>query len=277
MSIWDDASLRIFCCCVCAALGAAFGSFLNCAAWRIAHGESFLKGHSRCPACGHALGALDLIPVLSWLLLRGRCRYCGERVSVRYPLTELAFAALSVAVLLRFDLSVEALRNWVLLCCLFCLSLVDLDSYLIPDGCILAAILAWVLALPFLWNGWADLGLHVLAGLVFGGGLLAVSLLLDRLLGRESLGGGDVKLFFVVGLYLGLVGGLLTMLLACVLGLLFALLRRGKGAPASIEGEEKPESDGKAIPFGPAISLAAVLILLFGQSLIDWYLRLLGI
>ena len=139
MSIWSDRGLLIYCSVVAFCLGAVFGSFLNCAAWRIAHGESFLRGHSRCPSCGHALGPRDLVPIFSWLFQRGRCRYCGEKISVRYPLTELAFALLTLLCLWRFDLTVLCLRNWVFLACLFCLSLVDLECYTIPDGCLLIA------------------------------------------------------------------------------------------------------------------------------------------
>lgn len=262
VSIWDSRGLLLYCCAMACVLGAVFGSFLNCAAWRIAHGESFLRGHSRCPACGHTLGIRDLVPVFSWLFQRGRCRYCGEKISIRYPLTELAFALLTLLCLLRFDLTPLCLRNWIFLCCLFCLSLVDLECYTIPDGCHVIAVGAWLAALPFLRPGWAEIGRSVLAALVFGGGILLLSLLMDKLLKRESLGGGDVKLFAVAGLYLGIVGTLFTVLLACVLGLLFAALRGGKG---------------KQIPFGPSISAAAAFVLLFGQGAINWYLSLLGL
>ena len=264
MSIWIDRGVLIYCCVMAFALGAVFGSFLNCAAWRIAHGESFLRGHSRCPACGHALGLPDLVPIFSWLFQRGRCRYCGVKISVRYPLTELAFGLITLLCLLRFDLTVLCLRNWIFLCCLFCLSLVDLECYTIPDGCLLIAAGAWVAALPFLRPGWAEIGRSVLAGLVFGGGILLLSIVMDKLLGRESLGGGDVKLFAVVGLYLGFAGGLFAMLFSCVLGLLFAL--------AQNRGGER----GKPIPFGPSISLAAAAMLLWGEGLIHWYLGLLA-
>ena len=84
MSIWIDRGVLIYCCVMAFALGAVFGSFLNCAAWRIAHGESFLRGHSRCPACGHALGLPDLVPIFSWIFQRGRCRYCGSCFAVEW-------------------------------------------------------------------------------------------------------------------------------------------------------------------------------------------------
>lgn len=265
MSIRENPGLMVYCCAMAIVLGAAFGSFLNCAAWRIAHGESFLRGHSRCPVCGHELGARDLVPVLSWLFQRGRCRYCGVKISVRYPLTELAFALLTLLCLLRFDLTPLCLRNWIFLCCLFCLSLVDLECYIIPDGCLLIAAGTWLAALPFLRPGISEIIRGVLAGLVFGGGLLLVSLAMDKLLKKESLGGGDVKLFAVIGLYLGLVGTLFAMMLACVFGLLFAAAQNRSG--------EK----GRAIPFGPSISLAAALMLLYGQGFIQWYSGLMGL
>lgn len=263
MSIYADRILLVYCCAVAGILGAVMGSFLNCAAWRIAHGESFLKGRSHCTACGHVLGPLDLVPVFSWLFLGGKCRYCGNKVSVRYPLTELLFAVLSVLCLLRFDLTALCLRNWIFLCCLFCLSLVDLESYIIPDGCLLISAAAWAAALPFLWTGWGAVGKSLLSAFVFGGGVLLISLLLDKLLKKESLGGGDVKLFAVVGLYLGLTATLFTMILACILGLLVVIIRRG--------GEQ-----GR-IPFGPSIAAAALFMLLYGEGLVAWYLGLLGL
>ena len=188
-----------------------------------------------------------------------------SRFSVGFSSAAAAATAGTLLCLLRFDLTVLCLRNWIFLCCLFCLSLVDLECYTIPDGCLLIAAGAWVAALPFLRPGWAEIGRSVLAGLVFGGGILLLSIVMDKLLGRESLGGGDVKLFAVVGLYLGFIGTLFTMLFSCVLGLLFALWQSRRG------------DKGKAIPFGPSISLAAAFMLLFGEGFVKWYLGLLGL
>ena len=263
MSIYEYQPLLIFLVIVAAMFGAAMGSFLNCAAYRVVHGESFLKGRSKCPSCGHLLGALELIPILSWLIQRGRCKACGQKISVRYLLTELAFACITVLCLLRFDLTVLCLRNYVFLCCLFLLTLTDLEGMLIPDGCHIIAVIAWVVTLPFLFTGWGDVGLRILAALLFGGGLLVISLVMDHLLGRDSLGGGDIKLFAVVGLYLGILGPLFTLMLSCILGLLFHLLSRA--------GEEEE----KAFPFGPAIAVAAGAMLLFGEPLLNWYRGLL--
>lgn len=241
-------------------LGAVLGSFLNCAAFRIAHGESFVKGRSRCPDCGHELGAAELIPVLSWLIQKGRCRHCGAKISPRYLIAELLFAVLTVGCLLRFGLRWEALRVWGFLCCLFLLSLVDLEISEIPDGALLAAAAIWLVTAPLLWNGWADALLHVAAGVVYGAALLLLSLALDKLLKKESLGGGDIKLLAVIGLYLGFVQTLFCVLLACLLGLAQALLT-GK-------------TRGKQFPFGPALSAAAAIMLFFGTGFANWYLGL---
>ncbi|MCR5825207.1 MAG: prepilin peptidase [Oscillospiraceae bacterium] len=263
MTIRVGGAFLAYCLTVAALLGAVSGSFLTCAAGRIVAGRSFLTGRSRCDACGHTLGVRDLVPVLSWLLLRGRCRYCGAKVPTRCLWTELLCAAMAALCLLRFDLTVLCLRNWLFLCCLLLLSLVDWDSFEIPDGCHVFSIVVWVAAAPFLGWLWRDAAMHVLCAFACGGALLGISLALDKLLGRDSLGGGDIKLFFVVGLYLGFVGTLFAVILACVLGLLLTVLRRA--------------ARGESVPFGPAISAAAAVMLLYGDALTGWYLTLLGL
>lgn len=265
MSIYEYQPMLVYSLILAFCFGASMGSFLNCAAWRITHGESFIRGRSHCPSCGHELGLVELIPVFGWLILKGRCRHCGEKISARYILTEITFGLITVLCLLRFDLTVLCLRNYIFLCILFLLTLTDIEEMIIPDGCHLAAILVWLAAEPFLFTGWADVGLSILSMVIYGGGLLAVSLVMDRILGRDSLGGGDIKLFGVVGLYLGLIGTLFTIVLACLAGLIFHFLIRGKG-------EEQT-----AFPFGPWIAGAAAFMLLYGTPLVNWYLGLLGL
>ena len=264
MSIYDFTPVLIFCVIVAIALGAVMGSFLNCAAWRIVHGESFLKGRSHCPSCGHVLTAGELIPVFSYLAQKGRCRKCGVKLSVRYPLTELAFAALTVLCLLRFDLSVAGLRNYVWICCLFLLTLTDIENMTIPDGCHITALIAWIASAPFIFSGWGEALWNVAAGAVYGGALLGISLIMDKVLGKDSMGGGDIKLFAVTGLYLGFIGTLFALLIACVAGLGFRAATHGRSA-------------GKTFPFGPWIALGAGVILFCGGPLISWYSGLLGI
>ena len=238
------------------------GSFLNCTAWRIAHNEPFYKGRSHCPSCGHTLGVLDLVPVFSYLFLRGKCRYCKTKISPRYLLTEIFMAALTVGCVLRFGLTPLCAVNFIFLCCLLTLSLVDLETMIIPNGALIVAAAAWVIYAPFSGLGWAGIGLHVLAAVVYGVGVLLLSLLMDKILKKESLGGGDVKLFFVMGLYLGLVQSLFAVMLSCVIGLVFALFTRKK-------------EEGR-FPFGPSIAAATAVMLFCGDLLSNAYLSLFG-
>ena len=258
MSIYSSTYTLVFFITVSAVLGAVMGSFLNCAAWRIVHKESFLKGRSKCPECGHTLGIPDLIPVFSFIFLRGKCRFCKKKISPRYLITELIMAALFAGCALRFDLTPILAVNLVFICCLFTLTLTDLDTYIIPNGTLIVAAAAWLIYLPFSGLGWADIGFRFLASAAFGGGILLLSLIMDKVLKKESLGGGDVKLFFVMGLYLGLVPSLFAVMLACVLGLLFVLISRRR--------------KGEHFPFGPAISAATVVMLFCGDFLSNLYL-----
>ena len=264
MSIYEFKPILIYSIVVAFIFGTCMGSFLNCVAWRCVRGESFLKGRRHCTSCGHELGFKDLIPVLSWLSTGGKCRYCGAKVSARYPLTEIAFGLITVICLLKFDLTVLCLRNYIFLAVLFVLTLTDIDDMIIPDGCHIVAVIAWIAAEPFLFDGWKGVISHVAAALIYGGGLLAVSLILDRIMGRDTLGGGDIKLIAVTGLYLGMIGNLFTLMLSCIMGLLFnAIIKR-----SSDDGD-------RAFPFGPWIASAAAIMLLFGDPLINWYQNLL--
>lgn len=244
-----------------ALLGLVMGSFLNCLAWRLAHGESVLRGRSHCAVCGHTLGWADLVPLFSWLFLRGKCRYCGEKVSPRYPAAELVCGLIYVSVILRYDFTLDALRFLLLLSILLAASLVDLEIGELPDGLTAAALAGWaVLALPDP-DRWALLLRGLAGALALFLPMLGLVLLLDKLLGRETMGGGDLKLLFVLGAYFGWQQGLLLLILACVLGL----------GLAALLGKAKPDTP---FPFGPALSAAAWLTALFGQWALDWYLGL---
>ncbi len=236
--------------------GAVMGSFLNCWAMRYAKGERYPRGRSACPRCGHVLSALELVPVLSWLALRGRCRHCHERISVRYPVTELLGAGLFVSAFLRFGLTLYTAELVLLFAVLMLLSFIDYDTMELPGAPMVVALVLWcafLLTHPD-WKSRAVRG--VLTALAVGAAILAISLLMDKLLGRESMGGGDIKLYALVTLYLGPWPTLLTVIISCLLGLVFALLFKRKDNP---------------FPFGPSISLAAALTLLFGGPVIDWY------
>lgn len=237
--------------------GLVFGSFGNAWAWRIVHRESISHGRSHCPTCGHTLAARDLVPLFSWLFLRGKCRYCKAPISPRYPLVELLCAAVFCSALLRWGVSLSLLRFLLLGFFLLVASLVDWDSMELPDRLLLAAAAASLLRLVEDPGNWKSM----LAGAVLVPGLLLLLvLLMDRLLKKETMGGGDVKLLAVLGLHLGPAAAVLLLILACVLGLLFALLgKTGRGRP---------------FPFGPMLALSGWLVMLFGSPLINWYFSL---
>ena len=264
MSIYSDVFFLYYCCIVAGIIGAVLGSFLNCAALRIAAGQSFVKGHSRCVSCGHDLGPLDLVPVFSWLFLGGKCRYCKSKVSPRYFIAEVAFMALTILCLLKCDISILFLRNMVLLCCLFCLSLVDMEICIIPDGCLITAAAAWIITAPFIMDT-RQIFWHAAAALVYGAGIMAVSLVMDRILKKESLGGGDIKLFALMGLYLGFAATLFAVMLACIIGLIFALI------------SSKRADKDRHFPFGPSIAAAMWIMLLYGQPFVSWYINISGL
>lgn len=191
-------------------LGCALGSFTDCLAGRMLNGTSVLKGRSHCDACGHVLGVLDLVPLFSRLCLRGRCRYCGAKIPAEAFWTELVSGIACCLIMYRYDVSVLALRGILLWMVLLCLTLTDLHAWIIPDRLQIAGILIFfgtALGLP-------EPGRQMLRGVLTGAGLavsmLALSLLFDRLTGKESLGGGDVKLFFCDGtVYAFRLGGII--------------------------------------------------------------------
>ncbi len=244
-----------------ALFGLIMGSFLNCLAWRLVHGESVMKGRSHCAACGHVLGPWDLVPLLSWLLLKGRCRYCGEPVSIRYPLAELICGAVYGTLAWRYGFSAETLRFLLLFSLLLAASLVDLEDGWVPDRFLIIGAAGYLLLLFLEPEPMKALlkGFIGAAALFFP--LLFIVLAADKLLGRESMGGGDLKLFALLGLYFGWKMGLLLLILSCFTGLVFAAAM-GKARP------------GRPFPFVPAIAAAAWLTAMWGEPAIRWYLSL---
>lgn len=263
MSIYDSSLIFIYCVVVAFIFGACMGSFLNCTAIRICKGEAFVKGRSHCVSCGHELSWKDLIPVVSWVMLGGKCRYCGSKISIRYPLTEVAMGLLTVACLLKFDLTLLCLRNYIYIMMLFLLTLTDIDSMEIPDSCHVIMIIAWAVTAYWIYDT-NEILMRIAAAFVFGGGVLVISLIMDHVMKKDTLGGGDIKLLFVTGLYFGFVGTLFVLMLACIAGLVFNMCLM-----------KKRDNNG-GFPFGPWIAAASIVMLLAGDPLISWYSGLLG-
>ena len=242
-------------------LGLIMGSALNCLAGRICSGSKWAgNARSACPSCGHTLAAGDLVPLFSWIFLKGKCRYCGAKISVRYPLTEAFLAVVYMSLLAVYGLTLHTLSLMVLCSCLFCLSLVDLDTQLIPDRFLVIPAVVRILEL-LLEGGFAALVSPLLTGLCLGGGILILSLIMDKILKKDTMGGGDIKLLAVLGLFLTIPECLLLLIAACVIGIVMAAVLMKVNADT-------------AFPFGPALSIAAWIVLLIGNPVISWYLNL---
>ena len=234
---------------------------------------------------------VDLIPVFSWLSTRGRCRYCGERVSARYPATEILCATIYVSLLLTYGLALQTVELIAFSSVLLVLSLTDLEAYVIPNVTIVAAI---AIRLLYVVVG-GVVGIHdlgaTLATTLIGGvavvvPVLLLTLVMDRVLGRDSLGGGDVKLLFVAGLYFGWQQCLFLLIVACVIGIVFGALgaRQTQASDEGNEGIDDEQSDAQdqakaeahLIPFGPAIALACWITMLVAPQVLTWYFGLFG-
>jgi leader peptidase (prepilin peptidase)/N-methyltransferase len=240
--------------------GAIIGSFLNVCIWRLPRDESIVHPGSHCPQCGAPVRPVDNIPLLSYALLRGRCRQCATPISFRYPLVEILMGLLIVVLLHRFGVSPAFVAYTVFTAALVVVSFIDLDHQIIPD----------VISLPGIAVGLAcsllGIGPSILdsaAGALLGGGLLlAVAVGYHALTKREGMGGGDIKLLAMIGAFLGWRAVLVTLVLGSLSGALVGMaLIVGRGA-----GTRVP------IPFGPFLALGAICALLFGDSLIEWYL-----
>ena len=237
------------------------GSFLNCMAWRIVHNEPISKGRSHCDVCGHTLGIGDLIPVASYIVHRGRCRYCGAKLSAVHVIAEAVSAVLFAAVLLKFDISLQALEYMIFVCLLMACSFADLEGRIIPDrfiifGLIVRAAFFVILKAP------AKIALDALIGGVgIAGLLLIVVLVFEKIKGIEAMGGGDIKLIFMTGIFLGWKANLLCLFIACIIGIISGLVF-------------KPADGEKTFPWGPSIALAAVICMLFGNEAVELYLGL---
>jgi leader peptidase (prepilin peptidase) / N-methyltransferase len=236
--------------------GLIVGSFVTVVAYRVPRGESIVGPRSRCPACGSQIAAYDNIPLVSWALLRGRSRCCGEPISVRYPLTELGLGALYAAtVAVLWGDGGEIALGLVFVTMLLAVTVTDLERRIIPNKILLVAALGGVVIAVVADPG--SLPERAIAATAAGGLLFAAALAYPR-----GMGLGDVKLAATMGLFLGrnVAPAILIALLAgSIVGL--AMIARD-GATAR----------KKAIPFGPFLALGGVVGLLAGDQIVDWYL-----
>jgi len=260
---------------VAAVLGACIGSFLNVVAWRLPRQESVVRPRSHCPRCGTTLSWHDNIPVISWLLLRGRCRHCSSRISARYPAVELLCSGLFVAAaaaastvaapassLPGAPALLAVLGGWLLISLLLPMVLIDLDQLWLPEplcrwgvvlGLVVSAIAGFSQADAI---GRSLLLWHLLAASAGLLGFEATSAVAQKLLGKPALGLGDAKLAALLGAWLGLTGLGLSVLLAVFAGALFGLI-------GLLSGRLKR---GQPFPFGPFLAAGGLAVWCLGNG-----------
>lgn len=239
-------------------LGAVIGSFLNVCIWRLPRGKSIVSPASHCPRCGHPIAWYDNIPVLSYLVLGGHCRHCRARIPLRYPLVELATAALFGANVYIYGLSVAALVAVVFLTLLLGMAVTDAMTYLIPDPFTLGGALLG-LACSFFPGGLATRG-AVVGGVVGAGLMWVLRWLGSRAFRREAIGMGDVKMMAAIGAFLGWVGVAITVIVGSILGTLIF-------GPVALKTR-------RLVPFGTFLALGAFVSFYWGNALLAWYVGL---
>jgi len=246
-------------------MGMIFGSFFNVCIYRIPEKKSIANPPSHCYNCNTRLKPLDLVPILSWTLLRGKCRYCGQKIAPRYALVELLTGILFVLVYSVYGYNAITLYYLLLVSLLVIITFIDIDHYIIPDeliifGCVFAIIV------NVLGQG---IGIKdsILGALICGGGMLLLIYLIELIVKKEVMGGGDIKLFAMTGLFLGVKGGLLTILLSVYVGAIYGII-------TIVYSKIKKQEYNSMIPYGPFISVGALIVVLCGTNIINWYMGL---
>ena len=244
-------------------MGLCIGSFLNVCIYRLPESKSIVHPRSMCPNCDTLIPFYDNIPLFSYLWLKGQCRRCKVKISMRYPMVELLGGLVALGTYLRFGLTIETLIYYVFIAALLVVTFIDLDHRIIPDVITLPGIpicFAASFALPAITYKDALLGI-----LVGGGSLFLVAWVYTLLTKKEGMGGGDIKLLAMMGAIVGWQGVLFTIFVASLVGTLagFAvMLQSRKGMKL-------------AVPFGPFLSIGSITYIFFGTKLVTWYLNLL--
>ena len=240
--------------------GAIVGSFLNVCIIRLPKGESIIIPGSHCPHCNHPIKFYDNIPLVSYLLLGGKCRYCKRSISAQYPLVEGTTAISSLLLFLKYGLSLSYFFYFSFVAALIIITVIDLYHQIIPDVISIPGIgvgLLGALIIPHITF------FNSLLGILLGGGsLFVIATFYQWLFKREGMGGGDVKLLAMIGAFLGWDAVILTILLSSLIGSITGIIIM------VLKGKDFKY----AIPFGPFLSLGAVIALFYKNEIISWYL-----
>ncbi|HPK21885.1 MAG TPA: prepilin peptidase [Smithella sp.] len=240
--------------------GAAIGSFLNVCIFRLPAEKSIVAPASRCPYCLHPIRFYDNIPIISFILLGGKCRDCESRIAWRYPLVELTMALLSVALFMKFGLSLNFFVFFIFTAVLMAITFIDLDHQIIPDILTLPGIPLFFLGAVFIVKiPWLEAFLGFLIG---GGVLFVIALGYEFIAKREGMGGGDIKLLAMIGAFLGWKSLIFILLFSSLMGAVI-------GIAAMVIHKQDTKY---AIPFGPFLSAAAIAYIFFGQCYMNLFL-----
>jgi len=249
-------------------LGLSVGSFMNVCIYRIPKGESVVTPPSHCTACGKRLKPMDLIPVFSYIFNKGKCKYCGDKISIRYPAVELLTGIVFLLLFRRYELDIYFIFAAYIMSILIAVFFIDIDHKIIPDGLVLAGIAGGFLL--FIYNIFFPVDIFIsrawwnpLVGAVTGSGFLFAAALAGSIIYKsdEALGMGDVKIFIPIGMFLGW--------RVCIVALILAILAGGIYSIAVLVLRIKKKKD--IIPFGPFIVIAAFTALMAGKELYLWY------
>ncbi len=244
--------------------GLCIGSFLNVCIYRIPASKSISHPRSSCTSCNELIPFYDNIPVLSYILLRGKCRFCREPISLRYPIIEMLTGLFALITVLKYGASLEALIYFVFIAVLLVITFIDIDHQIIPNVISLPGIPIFFLAsfgLPKI--NYLDSLIGILAG---GGSLFLVAWTYHLITKKEGMGFGDVKLLAMMGAVIGLRGVLFTIFVGSLVGTL-------AGALVMIKSRKGMK---QKIPFGPFLAIGGIAYIFFGPQLIRWYFQLLN-
>jgi leader peptidase (prepilin peptidase)/N-methyltransferase len=244
--------------------GSIVGSFLNVCIYRLPREKSIVTPRSSCPSCEKPIKFYDNIPIISYLLLKGKCRHCGEKISLRYPLVEFITAFLFFLLFRQFGISVELPAIMLFVSLLIVISFIDFDFQIIPDILSLGGIaVGFLLSLVRPHFGVLD----AIYGILLGGGILfVIAYGYQFLRKREGMGGGDIKLLGMIGSFCGIKGVIFSLMSGSLIGTIV-------GIPLMfIKGKE--QGTGYAIPFGPFLSLGALLFLVMGDRFIYGFINI---
>ncbi|OEU52694.1 MAG: peptidase A24 [Desulfobacterales bacterium C00003060] len=244
--------------------GMAIGSFANVCIYRLPRSLSLILPRSMCPNCKARIAFYDNVPVASYLWLRGRCRHCGTAISLRYPMVELVSGLFAVAIFMRHGLSLEGIVLYGLVEALLVITFIDIDHKIIPDVITYPGIgIGFLTSFALGYITYKESFLGIILG---GGTLFLVAWGYYLVTKREGMGGGDIKLLAMIGAFLGWKGVMFTVFAGSAIGAVV-------GTALALRTEEGRKL---AIPFGPFLSLGALLFLFFGPQIIGWYARILS-